>query len=327
MNIRLYKKFVKILSPIFIILTLIASSLCCFYAKRKWNAFQFETFDSHWDFFIAYLIELVCLIIFFVLFIYSQKGIMKTLKKIISIISCFILSCSILAVAITIIANIFSINDVIEDFYLDKNLSSENPDLFYKSVDELIKRSSYVSSYNDEPNEYILKAAREGYPKAQNAMGYFYHERAKRALYEVDHSNYNENRNNHFITQSEEDFDHAIFWFLKAAQNQYATAQTNLGRIFMGEIASNRYPDLKLAKQWLIKACNNGDKNAFYYIGKIYSNENLRDAYVYWSKGAELGSEACARELEKPEFALGIPDDMPVTFYELKDSVVIEQIE
>lgn len=77
----------------------------------------------------------------------------------------------------------------------------------------------------------------------------------------------------------------------------------------MGDLESNRQPDTELAKQWFIMACNDDYVEAFYYLGKIYSEENKRLAYDYWSKGAELGSEECARQLETPEFALGLYDD------------------
>ena len=92
----------------------------------------------------------------------------------------------------------------------------------------------------------------------------------------------------------------------------------------MWDLVSNRNPDITIAKQRLLKAVKNGDNDAYYYSGIIYSEENLRDAYVYWSKGAKLGNEDCAQELEKPEFAMGIPADRPIDVSEPSDSCTVD---
>lgn len=90
----------------------------------------------------------------------------------------------------------------------------------------------------------------------------------------------------------------------------------------MGDLESNRQPDTELAKQWLIMACNDDYVEAFYYLGKIYSEENKRLAYDYWSKGAELGSEECARQLETPEFALDLYEDEPISPIAVVDTII-----
>ncbi len=290
-KLLVYKKYIRFIIPVVWLIAVIGLILCLLYSKRHWNDDQFETFYAHWDFFIAYLIEAIALTIFFVTFLISSKKSEGILRKVVSAISFVMLCAGTLAVVITLIANTIGIGKVIKDYKLDCQLESDNRELFYEAVDALIPYASSPTYYFVEPNSYILKAARQGYPRAQNAMGCFYYNRATQK------------------SQPEDDFDHATYWFIKAAQNDYAPAQTNLGRILMGDLESNRQPDTELAKQWLIMACNDDYVEAFYYLGKIYSEENKRLAYDYWSKGAELGSEECARQLETPEFALGLYDD------------------
>lgn len=226
------------------------------------------------------------------------------MRKSLSIFSFFMLCAGTLAVAITLIVNTIGVGRVIKDYKLDRQLESDNQELFYEAIDALIPYTSEPIYYFEEPDSNVLKAARQGYPRAQNAMGCFYYNRANRQ------------------SEPDSDFDHAIYWFIKGAQNDYAPAQTNLGRILMGNLESNRQPDTELAKQWLTMACNADYVDAFYYLGKIYFNENKWLAYNYWSKGAELGSEDCARQLETPEFALDLYKDEPISPIEVVDSVI-----
>lgn len=303
-KLLIYKKSIRFIIPVVWLIAVIGLILCLLYSKRHWNDYQFETFYAHWDFFIAYLIEVIALTVFFITFLVSSKKSEGILRKAVSAISFIMLCAGTLAVVITLIANTIGLSKVIKDYKLDCQLKSDNQELFYEAVDALIPYASSPTYYFVEPNTNVLKAARQGYPRAQNAMGCYYHHKAKRK------------------SQSDADFDHAIYWFIKAAQNDYAPAQTNLGRILMGDLESNRQPDTELAKQWLIMACNDDYVDAFYYLGKIYFDENKRLAYNYWSKGAELGSEDCARQLETPEFALDLYEDEPISPIEVVDTII-----
>ena len=285
------KKYIRFIIPLVWLIAVTGLILCLLYSERHWNDDHFRTFYARWEFSTAYLIEAITLTVFFITFLVSSKKSEGILRKAVSVTSFILLCAGTLAVVITLIANTIGLGKVIKDYKLDCQLESDNQELFYEAVDALIPYASSPTYYFVEPNTNVLKAARQGYPRAQNAMGCYYHHKAKRK------------------SQSDADFDHAIYWFIKAAQNDYAPAQTNLGRILMGDLESNRQPDTELAKQWFIMACNDDYVEAFYYLGKIYSEENKRLAYDYWSKGAELGSEECARQLETPEFALGLYDD------------------
>lgn len=323
-KIRSLKKYYLWATPIAIVIAIVCYFLCLLYSHHNFNADQFETFYALWDFAIAYLLEGIGLILFFILFLVSSNKAINTIKKIISISSFVIINIGILALVCTLIGNSIGLNRIINDYRLDCNLQSDNQTLFQQSVDAILPTCSYIRYTNQEPNKYIVKAARDGYAPAQNALGCFYHERGKLNLSSAEYED-NGSKHHAYIKSSESDFERSIFWFLKAAQNKYGVAQTNLGRIFMGDLASDRYPNITLAKQWLLKAVQNNDINAYYYLGLIYSDENLRDAYVYWSKGAELGNEDCARELEKPEFAMGMPEDKPIVEVAEIDSIPVSR--
>lgn len=323
-KISAYRKSILFITPVFWLLAVVGLVLCLLYSNREWNASQFETFYARWDFYWAYLIEGIgIMVLYVVLLICSQKPGSK-ISDLFSIILSSLLCAGCLAVIITLAVNCVGINRVIKDYNLDCQLKSDDTKLFHEAVDSLISKKFKEGDYTPyfaEPNEYIVKAARDDYPKAQNSMGCFYYGRARNALSQAgNYGNYDDN----MTKQSETDFDHAVYWFLKAARNRYGKAQTNLGRIFMGDLTSNRIPDNELAKYWLISATRNGEIEAYYYLGKVYSAENLHDAYICWSKGAKLGSEDCARELEMPEFALGCPPDNQMIEAPVADTVIID---
>lgn len=303
-----YRKYAKIFIPLALVLAISGIVLCLIYSRRHWNAGYFETFYAHWDFFVAYCVEAVSILVFFPLFLVFVNSMTSTRRTIGAWISFIVIVLVSIAVVGTVIANCRDVGRVIRDYKLDCQLQSDDQQLFYEAIDALLPSLANVQYDFVEPDRFILKAAREGYPKAQNAMGCFYYERAKIGRMNAEYESQGSIRRR-LTSKSDLDFDHALYWFLKAAQNNYAPAQTNLGRIYMGDLASNRCPDMELAKKWLLKSCKNKYPEAFYYLGEIYSNENLRDAYVYWSRGAELGNEDCARALETPEFANGIPVD------------------
>ncbi len=306
-----YRKAFAVIVPIILIIGVLCAVLCILYSNRKWNSEYFETFYAHWDFQTAYIVECIVLLIFFIVFLISTKSGSRTINKICGWGSLTITVSGCLAIFITLFLNCFGIGKAINDYRLDCNLQSTDVDKFHQSVDSLIPSMSEGIEWYAEPNEFMLKAARDGYAPAQNAMGRFFLERAKDAFARAEYQHHNTDRQP-LLKQADADFDHALFWFMKSAQNGNPKAQTNLGLIFMGEIQSNRETNLDLAKYWLLKACKSNFATAFYYLGNIYADENLRDAYIYWSKGSELGNEDCTRALEKPEFANGIPEDKPI---------------
>ena len=275
-----HRKLIIVISSIFLLLALFGFIMCYIYTHRHWNTEYFINFHAPWTFFFAYLIESSALLI---------------LSKILTLLSIFIITLGAIAVIITVSVNCIGLNKVIEGYKLDCQLESDDSELFNEAIDSLLISAYSAPSYYDEPEPLLLKAARNNYPAAQNAVGCFYHEKAKNS-------------------KADKDFDRSIFWFLKAAQNNDEVAQTNLGRIYMGALVSNQYIDIEQAKLWLQKACNNNYSDAFFYMGKIYYKESLRNAYLYWSKGAELGNEKCMQALEKPEFINGIPVDKEIVY-------------
>jgi TPR repeat protein len=92
--------------------------------------------------------------------------------------------------------------------------------------------------------EGIKQLADEGCPRAQNNLGFLYHEGKGVS------QNYNE----------------AVKWFLKASEK--GIAETELG--FMYLIGRGVPEDAKEAAKWFTKAANNGHAGAIYQLGIIY---------------------------------------------------------
>ncbi|XOC34472.1 sel1 repeat family protein [Haemophilus influenzae] len=57
-----------------------------------------------------------------------------------------------------------------------------------------------------------------------------------------------------------QDYAEAIKWYQKAAEQDYAKAQFNLGTMYHNGEGVKR--DLSKAKEWLRKACDKGNKKA-----------------------------------------------------------------
>ncbi|QEY26183.1 tetratricopeptide repeat protein [Neisseria zalophi] len=152
--------------------------------------------------------------------------------------------------------------------------------------------------------EYYLKAAKQGNISAQKNLGLAYL--------------------NGWGTESNP--QEALFWFLKlseqndpeamvnaaaiykvlgnhqeelmlmkrAANLNYILAQTNLG--YMYATGEGAPLDKAQALFWLNKSMNEGDKNAYYLMGKFHAESsgafplNEAEAFQYYLKSAELGS-------------------------------------
>lgn len=90
------------------------------------------------------------------------------------------------------------------------------------------------------------------------------------------------------------DYTQALFWYKTAAKQNYATAQTNLARLYLQGKGVRR--NLSLAFYWFKKAAKNGDPagQAFlshFYLKGIATPKNTKLA-VYWiTKSANNGFE------------------------------------
>jgi TPR repeat protein len=93
------------------------------------------------------------------------------------------------------------------------------------------------------------------------------------------------------------DFDEALEWYKKAADIENTEALTNIGLIY--EELSNMNPDdeqyEKLAYENYTKAAHLNDKNAQYYLAKMYENgkyvkENKEEAIKWYTESAKNGN-------------------------------------
>ena len=79
-----FKNILNWLIPIVWCFAFIGMMLCCFYLNIYWNSEKFKTFYHNWDFFIAYLLEVIGIAIFFVFFLIVAKKKSTIFQKIIS---------------------------------------------------------------------------------------------------------------------------------------------------------------------------------------------------------------------------------------------------
>ncbi len=94
------------------------------------------------------------------------------------------------------------------------------------------------------------------------------------------------------------DDDQAVFWFCKAAEQDYAEAQRLLG--FMYDFGRGVEQNSKQAVFWYSKAAEQGDATAQSNLGIMYSGgwgvENDEDQAVFWfQKAAEQGNKVAQK--------------------------------
>lgn len=110
------------------------------------------------------------------------------------------------------------------------------------------------------------KSAKQGDPKSQALLGFKYF--------------------------AENNYELAIKWFEKAANQGLATAQLQLGDMYAnGQGVQQNYI---IACQWYMKAANQGEQEAQYALGNIYSSEkigykDINKARQWYEKAAEQG--------------------------------------
>lgn len=268
--------------------------------NHRWNHHIFR--ENHYvDGILATLcITVVSTFIFWIVFLFLKKGLRKKSRKIMSAIAFGLYNLAAIASIIFVLYFSISFGRDFEDYTLDRQLACNDISKVHESVDSIIARSHNHDFYcESDINEYMMKAARNGYAPAQNYVGVYFHEKAK------------ERNDNHFghhkwsLTETsfcQEELTRATYWWLKAATQNYGRAQENLGRMKMHSILSNQSYSYGEAKYWLTEATKNGVISAYYYLGLLSRDRSLSDAEHFWSIGAQKGNEDCIRMLENPDF-------------------------
>ncbi len=93
----------------------------------------------------------------------------------------------------------------------------------------------------------------------------------------------------------EEDYENALYWYIKAAEQGHMEAQRSLGVMYSSERA--KIQDHQKAIFWYTKAAEQGDNKAQYNLGFIYYTEHIvpknDDKAFYWfKKSAEQGNHS-----------------------------------
>ncbi len=139
--------------------------------------------------------------------------------------------------------------------------------------------------------KWYLRAASDGYPAAQNNVGFMY-------------------ANGRGTLQ---DANVAFNWYRKAAEKGYAAAENNLGYLY----ASGLQPDIEAAIRWYQKYAKHGYAPAEFNLGLIYLNDpsrkNMSKALQWLRSAAEHGLPEAENQLgllyEQGE---GVPKDSSI---------------
>lgn len=253
-------------------------------------------------------IAFISLIVFRSLFCFVKRNLKNKVCKVLSYFSYFLYNIAAIALIIIVFCTSLDVGRDYKDYRLDCQLASDDNVKVHEAVDSVIARSHNYDLYGmPEVNDYMMKAARNGYAPAQNYVGVFFHEKAKE---ENDryfgHGKWN-------LTETsfcQENLNRATYWWLKAANQNHGIAQENLGLLKMQSILSNQPYSFGEAKYWFTEATKNGIVSAYYHLGLLYRDSSLSEAAQYWRIGAEKGDEDCNRMLENPDFI-----DVTVTHY------------
>lgn len=144
-----------------------------------------------------------------------------------------------------------------------------------------LSRTLLLAGNRNEAKKWAKKALENGNLKAHNMLGSIY----------KDEGEYNE-AINHFKIAAElgdkkgqfnlaqayqtgiavnQDLTKAIFWYTKAAENNFDMAQLFLGNIYADGIGTEK--DLVKAKEWLTKAASQGNEDAKARLAEIIRSE------------------------------------------------------
>jgi tetratricopeptide (TPR) repeat protein len=109
------------------------------------------------------------------------------------------------------------------------------------------------------------------------------------------------------------DYEEAVKWYRKGAEQGYAKAQSNLGYMYYEGYGVTR--DYREAIKWYRKSAEQGNADAQYNLGEMYQNgkgvpANREKAIEWYRKAAGQGNETAKENLKK----LGVVyDESPST--------------
>ena len=246
-------------------------------------------------------VSLSCLIVFGGAFLLLRKRLTNRIKRILYYVAFGLYNCAALATIVLVAYDsIKFLGPNYTDIRLDNQLASDDADKFHEAVDSVIARTENHMLYDEpSPNEYMMKAAREGYAPAQNYIGVYFHEQAKK---------WNDRIYGHRVLddastpECQEYLNRATYWWMKGAKQNHGRSQENLGRMKGKLLLSNQPYNYEEAKYWLTRAAKNGSESAYYYLGLLCRDHSVTEAVRYWEIGAKKENEDCMRMLENPDY-------------------------
>lgn len=151
----------------------------------------------------------------------------------------------------------------------------------------------------------IEVAAREGYPSAQNELGRWYDygiwlhstnkQEAAKWYSKAAENNYAKGQYNlGLLLKRQGDYQGAARWYLRAAQQDFAPAQNNLGVLYSEGLGVTK--DRRTAVFWYKKAAENGHEIAQFTLGLAYISG--KGVGIDYKKGADW-----IRQSAKQDFA------------------------
>ncbi len=148
--------------------------------------------------------------------------------------------------------------------------------------------------------EQLEAKAYEYYNKKDyNSAVQYYHKAAEQGYARAQH---NLGYSYHYGEGVAQDYFEAVKWYRKAAEQGYARAQNNLGHCyFNGYGVSQDYAE---AVKWYRRAAEHGSASALYNLGLCYENgrgvtKSIIEAVNWYQKAAEQGNEDAKEKLRK----------------------------
>lgn len=166
---------------------------------------------------------------------------------------------------------------------------------------------------------WYRKSAKQGYPAAQNSLGYAYEwgqgletnlQLAVQWYHKAAEQNFAQAQNNlgtMYYLGKGVDYDdkQASYWYQKAAEQGHATAQRNLGVMYSkGSGVKQNY---ETAFQWYLKAASQDNPHAQYNVGMSYFygkgvESDREQAKAWFEKAAKNGNYQATEALHQIEF-------------------------
>ncbi|WP_455221859.1 tetratricopeptide repeat protein [Kaarinaea lacus] len=166
---------------------------------------------------------------------------------------------------------------------------------------------------------WYRKSAEQGYPAAQNSLGYAYEwgqgletnlQLAVQWYRQAADQNLAQAQNNlgtmYYIGKGVDyDDKQALYWYQKAAEQGHATAQRNVGVMYSkGSGVKQNY---ETAFQWYLKAASQDNPHAQYNVGMSYFygkgvESDQEQAKAWFEKAAKNGNYQAAEALHQIEF-------------------------